>query len=486
MLRKLLVFAAAVLVMLAAGSWWKMYRAPYSHESRFPQSAEKMLDSFTARAEPTRDDYLALAGYFIEGFATYATPRFALARYPGLPSNASTVEQNMEGFARIAPLLAVMLQNLPEGEMTLPSGRKFDPAQALRSGVLAGTDPQSDEYWGKLHDYDQRLVEAADVALALWIARAQTWEKFDAAQRQRVSEWLAQVNSSQVRDNNWHLFVVQVNLVLQALGAPYDEASLRRHLDRTRDFYRADGWFRDGVDGQVDFYNAWGFYYHLGWIGRIDRTRVPDLLGEGLPKFADDLRYLIGPRGLPVMGRSICYRLAISAPLVFADAAAASTLPPGQARRALDVTWQYFLLRGAARAGRITQGYCGDDPRLLDDYSGAGSCQWSLRSLIAALSLPADARFWKEPARPLPVETGDFDRPIAGGLMRIKGVQQNGALALYTQDPLPEYETALRPYSLSSRLKGALRGSVERPSNDEAKYRRATYINQPPFCDCLQ
>ncbi|MDQ3138175.1 MAG: DUF2264 domain-containing protein [Gemmatimonadota bacterium] len=34
----------------------------------------------------------------------------------------------------------------------------------IRRGLLSGTDPASPAYWGPITDYDQRMVEAADVA----------------------------------------------------------------------------------------------------------------------------------------------------------------------------------------------------------------------------------------------------------------------------------------------------------------------------------
>jgi len=39
----------------------------------------------------------------------------------------------------------------------------------LRTGILHGVDPRSNEYWGAIGDYDQRIVEAADIARILWL-----------------------------------------------------------------------------------------------------------------------------------------------------------------------------------------------------------------------------------------------------------------------------------------------------------------------------
>ena len=44
-----------------------------------------------------------------------------------------------------------------------------------------------------------------------------------------------------------------------------------------------------------------------------------ETVNDALPLFAADLLHLLGPNGLPVMGRSVCYRMAVPAPLIFAS-----------------------------------------------------------------------------------------------------------------------------------------------------------------------
>ena len=221
--------------------------------------------------------------------------------------------------------------------------------------------PSHADYWGGITDRDQRIAEAADVALALWLSRATVWDQLDASQRLQIATWLLQVNGKQIADNNWHLFSAQVNVALQALGADHDAAAIERHLARTLEFYGGHGWFTDGQDGPVDYYNAWGFYYHIGWIHRMNPGLLREIVDDALPVFAADLLHLLGPNGMPVFGRSVCYRMAVSAPLVFASTLHPESIAPAQARRALDLTWDFFLEHGALREGRVTQGYCGDD-----------------------------------------------------------------------------------------------------------------------------
>ncbi len=39
--------------------------------------------------------------------------------------------------------------------------------EIYRKGITAGTNPESEEYWGDLHDFDQRMVEMAALGYAL-------------------------------------------------------------------------------------------------------------------------------------------------------------------------------------------------------------------------------------------------------------------------------------------------------------------------------
>jgi hypothetical protein len=483
-MRRIILVLLSSGLLVAAGGFWYLYRAPFSAGARFPPDSEAAVTGFVAKANPTRADYETLAGYLIEGFLTYATPSFAQARYPGLPAGGARKAEELEGFSRIAPLLGVWLEHGAGTRLRLPSGRETDAAAILKSGVLAGTDPKHAEYWGDITDRDQRIAEAADIALALWLSRATVWETFSEAERRQVAAWLVQVNGKTIADNNWHLFPAQVNVALRELGAEHDAAAIDRHLARTLQFYLGDGWFTDGPGGPVDYYNAWGFYYHVGWIHRMNPSLLRETVDDALPIFAADLLHLLGPNGMPVFGRSVCYRMAVAAPLVFASTLHPESVRPAQARRALDLTWDFFLEHGALREGRVTQGYCGDDAAILDNYSGPASCLWSIRSIIAALDLAPEASFWTQPAEPLPVEQGDFTRSIAKGTWLVHGDARTRDVTIVNPSPLPDTQTELEPYRFVQRVLGAARGTPRRPHNEGAKYGRAKYGSAQPFCGC--
>ena len=311
-----------------------------------------MTDTSDARPQP----FDALVAQLVETWLAHREPDGSRVHYPGWPSNHGRSVDGLEGFSRMAPLLAAWLSSGRPPLAVAGQREPVDFAQLLRDGFNHGTDPARASYWGGMRDYDQRIIEAADLALALWLSRATVWDQLDQGAQRQIANWLRQVQRGRVHDNNWHLSVVLVVLVLEALGCGTSEAG-ERHYTRFRSFHAGDGWFRDGPQGPFDYYNAWAIHYTLHWIGEIAPTWDRVFLDEVARAFLPTLLHLIGPQGLPIMGRSVCYRLAVAAPLIQGHMRHPAVVSAGQARRALEVTYRHFLAHGAVREGRVTQGY---------------------------------------------------------------------------------------------------------------------------------
>lgn len=442
---------------------------------------ERLLEPFRHRDAPDRDAYRGLVAYFAEGWLRGRSRLGARVAYQGYASCRGRVCDLLEGFARMMPLFGAWVEGGRGTSLPLAEGRTLDVADAFRRGMLAGTDPASPEYWGPIGNHDQRAVESADLALALWFFRDEIWTGLRDAERTRIASWLAQVERARMPDNNWHLFVVLVSLVLHRLGHAADLAGARRHFERVKEFHLGDGWFKDGERGRVDYYNAWGFHYALHWIDRIAPDWDPAFIRGAEAKFLEVYRFLIGPEGFPVMGRSVCYRMAVPAPLVAGHAAHPGIVSAGEARRALDATWTYFIRRGALRRGNATQGYYHADPRILDNYSGPASCLWSLRSLVAAFVLPDSAPFWNAAPEPLPVETADYSITVPATGWTIIGHHLEREITLR----IPQshaHPAALEPYGLRRRVATLLAREPRRPENEHAKYGQSAYSSSRPFC----
>ncbi|MGY0155195.1 DUF2264 domain-containing protein [Edwardsiella tarda] len=427
---------------------------------------------FADDSQPLEQQCDMLVRYVAEAFDHYAVWDYSHAYYPGRPSQQNARTDAMEGCSRVLPTLAAWLHGAVSQErgsvLSGLNGQRWDIADLLSRAFLAGTDPAHPGYWGTLHDYDQRICESADLALALWLSKRWVWARYDARQREQVLAWFAQVPARQTVDNNWHLFGLTVEMVLRDLRGE-GEVDQQKY-QRIKEFHVGEGWFRDGARGNYDYYNAWGFHYSLYWLNQIDPQFDQAFIQQTLQQFNAGYRHLLTPQGIAFFGRSACYRLAAAAPLLAEASQAPSPATLGLAKRALAVTLRYFIANGAMRAGAPTQGLFADDARLVDNYSGPASSFWSLRALNIALYIAPQNGLWQAPEQPLPIEQHDFSLRIEATGMQLLGCRETGeSVVLFrhdytqTQTPLSRRLSRQRPWQW---LLESLTGRAERPKNN--------------------
>jgi hypothetical protein len=450
----------------------------------FPRSADRLLEPFGADGPPSAADYDGLFLYFVLGFETFRKAGGVGAKFPGLRSEHGDTADRIEGFSRMAPLWGAWVHSGRNPRVALPIGRSADLVEVFRRGLLGGTSGESSEYWGDIQNHDQRICEAADIALATWLYRDTVWQAFRPAEREQVAGWLRQVNGKEIVDNNWHLFITFINVVLEKLGMKSDLRLARQHYGRLKDFYVGDGWFSDGPQPRFDYYNAWAIHYLLYWLQDVDPAWDRAFLTAAHDTFLFRYKYLLTPAGIPILGRSVCYRAAAPAPMIFAQRTGDGAVTPAEARRALDVTWQYFIRHGGVRNGNMSQGYHGVDARVLDNYSGPASCLWSLRSLVAAFHQPSDSDFWNKPAGRLQVENADFSFTIDSIGWTVFGNRANGNVEIYVRGNADN--PVMQDFTIWSQFKTLITGSPHRPDNLQAKYARLSYSSRIPFCGCAQ
>lgn len=444
---------------------------------KFPAAEEARLKPFLENRPLSRSDYDGLEAYFQSGLSTYLEPNRSLVRYPGLPSNHGYLRDRVEGFSRSAPLLAVWLR----GNHSPDSEQARQARRSLIDGITNGTNPASAGYWGTIGHSDQLIVEASDIALTIWMIRDSIWPELPLEVRNNAINWLLQVNGKRVPDQNWHLFVTYVNLVVHSLGYQADMENAWNHYARFKQFYRGDGWFSDGPGMRFDYYNAWGIHYELFWIDQVSPSYDHEFIVTALDQFAGQFQYLVGPQGLPIMGRSICYRMSISTPLILDQLSRHPLVSPGVARRALNETWRYFIRNGGVAQGNITQGYCAADARVLDSYSGPGSCLWGLRSLISALYLDATSAFWTQPEEPLPVEKGDYAIQMGPTGWTVRGTKPE---LIVIEKTTGKASAQFKLGSIRRQWWDRVTNNATRDTNEEAKYGLREYRSDYPFCDC--
>jgi hypothetical protein len=298
--------------------------------------------------------------------------------------------------------------------------------------------------------------------------------------------WLDEVNDRRITDNNWHLFPVVVGVVLRSFGYTVNEDIVQMHYNRFKSFYRGDGWFSDGPSNIYDYYNAWSMHYTLFWITRIDPDFDRRFINNCLTAFLKSYQYFFAPNGFPIMGRSICYRMAAPAPLIAGVLTKPRLISPGLARRSVDCVWRYFIGKSALLKGNVTQGYCRADVRFLDNYSGAASCLWSLRSLVLAFYCPNNSPFWTAPLERLPVEQSDFSINIPSIRRTVVGFKASREVRIKQWDITGDQCAGAQGYTVEGKVAEMVKGRPHRPENTCVKYRLPEYSSSVPFCGCAQ
>ena len=345
----------------------------------------------------TRQDMVRAACQLIEPLTKCLTP--GKARLMLGHSGASYDEgvAGMEGFSRVLWALVPMLAGkCPEAE----------PLWTLwKEGIINGTDPAHEEYWGDIGPFDQRMVEMAVMGMALCMIPERFYHELTPAQQDNLYRWLDQINQYEMPKNNWQFFRVLVNIGFKRVGRPVNEERLRSDLDDMEGHYVADGWYFDKAT-QRDYYTLWAFHYYSLVYARFMAEDDPERAARFrqrteliLPRFAC---WFDGEgRALPY-GRSMTYRFAQSS---FFAACALS----GVTSR--DIGWgelKGLLLRNIRfwmqqpifdRDGVLTIGYGYPNLVMTEGYNAPGSPYWAMK-VFAVLALPEEHPFWQEEEKP--------------------------------------------------------------------------------------
>ncbi|WP_042201701.1 DUF2264 domain-containing protein [Paenibacillus camerounensis] len=306
---------------------------------------------------------------------------------------------DMEGFSRILWGLAPYLAG---------GGEALELNQIYQQGLINGTNPEHEEYWGEAGDYDQRLVEMAAMGLSLCLIPEVIWEPLDAGERRNVYNWLNQINVHPCHDCNWLFFQVMVNLGFRRVGQPYDKEQMERNLQRFDQFYLGNGWYSDGIDGHSDYYGPFAIHFYSLIYLKLMETEDPERCSrykERALLFAGDFVNWFDSDGsaLPY-GRSLSYRFAQSAFWsAFAYAGLSTdTLTPGAVKGLILRNLRWWLAQPIFdSAGVLTVGYAYPNLVMAENYNAPGSPYWAFKTFLV-LALAEDSAFWTAAEEDMP------------------------------------------------------------------------------------
>lgn len=344
----------------------------------------------------SREDVQQAVRQLVEPLKPYYSKGLARVQLGNTGASYEAEVAGFEGFSRVLWGMAPLVAGGGESYMW------DDMVQGIRNG----TDPSHEEYWGIIHDYDQRIVEMAAFGLSLAIAPDKLWGALSPQEQQHFVDWLSQINRCKAYDCNWLFFAVMVNLGLKAVGAPHDGAVVEDNLNRIDAFYLSDGWYADGVKTHSDYYVPFAIHYYSLFYAKLMEGEDPvrsKLYKSRAVKFAEDFIYWFAEDGsaLPY-GRSLSYRFSQSAfwsAMIYAEV---DTIPMGVLKGLVlrNLRW-WFKQPIFQTDGTLTIGYAYPNLVMAENYNSPVSPYWALKSFLP-LALPDEHPFWQAEELPLP------------------------------------------------------------------------------------
>ena len=311
-------------------------------------------------------------------------------------------------------------------------GVTYDAEVLARRALLNGTDPGSPGYWGESPfpgSPDIWMVDAGQVAFAVWQSRSRIWDHLEASEKEQIVLWLEKCagHPGEFR-NNFALFWGLNHACRKALGQRHDSGLIDDVYDYVDRVYCGEGWYDDGPargSNNFDDYNFWVFASHTLAMANVDgdaplgrreetRGRVRQLMESYPYHFATTGAYT-------EHGRSLAYKFGrLGAPLL-AYQQRCWPHEPGMLRRLVGNHLRWYFDRGVMRAdGTLRQELTsqGSD-ELREGYISTGSSYWATQAFGGLWSISDDDRFWTDEESPLPVERADFVRtlPVPGWVL---------------------------------------------------------------------
>lgn len=314
----------------------------------------------------------------------------------------------LETFARlmagISPWLALPDDGTPEGKQ-----RKQLHEWAIQAYKNA-VDPNSLDKITWLTNTSQPLCDASYLVESFMRAPEATWGQLDEVTKKRYIEGLKSLRTIRPAYNNWLLFRAMVEVFFMSIGEDVDEYALSVGLQKMSEWYLSDGWYSDGPEYAMDYYNSYVMHPMMVEVVEMCKKHkfsTPislDLAVKRMNRFNTILERFISPEGAyPAVGRSVIYRMGAFQTLAMSawKYGLPKDLTNGSVRSALTcVMKRMFAVDGNFDdKGYLRLGFAGHQPNLANYYSNNGSLY--MTSLVfMPLGLPADHPFWTAPAEP--------------------------------------------------------------------------------------
>lgn len=303
----------------------------------------------------------------------------------------------------IAPWLELGPDSSEEGQL------REKMIQLSLQAITNAVDSTSSDYLRfTANRHAQPLVDAAFLAEGLLRAPKQLWGGLSEAAKQNLIREFKKSRSIKPYESNWLLFASIIEAALLEFTGECDMDRMMYGVEKFRnEWYKGDGWYGDGRDFHLDYYNSLVIHpmltETLAVINKhgLQNADFYDTEKKRMGRYAEQLERMISPEGTyPVTGRSITYRFgsmhALSAAALLG--LLPETLDPAQVRSGLTAVIKRQLMYPDTfdSNGWLTVGFTGSQIDMSEDYINTGS-EYLICAGFCALGLPEDHPFWSRP-----------------------------------------------------------------------------------------
>ncbi|KFY44786.1 hypothetical protein V494_01311 [Pseudogymnoascus sp. VKM F-4513 (FW-928)] len=391
------------------------------------------LPGFSDNPLEDRDDIIQAAIAFIKPLHQHISPSGAYVRLPtSTGAHFDEGAARLEGYARPLWVISTLLHSLKFDQSHAETIRLL--AQPWINGICAGTNPDHPEYWGSIHNGDQRMVEAEVIACALLFAPNEFFHSLEKTARANIVLWLRSMNGKDMPLNNWRWFRVFSNLALVLVaGVPHADVKeeMEQDLAVVDSFYIGEGWSGDGpwqtreqeaeeeresakhrrrdrigCGRQADYYSGsfaiqFSQLLYSKFAITLDPERAATYQQRAREYGSSFWRYFDENGAAIPFGRSLTYRFACGG---FFAALAVAEVPDMPTPVSSPGEVKGFLLRHLRwwsqhsddifyPDGTMNIGYLYPNMYMAEDYNSPQSVYWSLKSMIV-ICLGKDHKFW--------------------------------------------------------------------------------------------
>lgn len=275
-----------------------------------------------------------------------------------------------------------------------------------RSGLVAGTNPDSLEYWGTLKDYDQKFVEMGAIAYGIIMAPEKIWSPLSEKEKDQLANYLYGINEHAIPICNWQFFMILVNVAMKKVCKKYNASRLEESLSLIESFYQGAGWYQDGDSEQKDYYISFAMHFYgliyAACMSEEDPERC-NLYKERACEFANQFIHWFDEDGAAIpFGRSLAYRFSQVSFWSACLVAGIEPVPVPVMKGLIVRHFDWWLAHPIFdRDGILSIGYGYPNLTMGERYNGPGSPYWAFKT-FAFLMLPDEHPFWSIESAPYP------------------------------------------------------------------------------------